>query len=80
MVKMVSTLLKGRKARIIMDGCYSADIRIDRGTPQGDRSSPYLFIIVMEILLIKVRGMEGKGIDGVGGLREILQRIDGLDI
>ena len=32
MVKMVSTLLRGRRARIIMDGCYSGDIHIDRGT------------------------------------------------
>jgi hypothetical protein len=36
---------------------------IKRGTPQGDRASPYIFIIVIEVLLIKVRSMEGKGID-----------------
>ncbi|MFN9901240.1 MAG: reverse transcriptase domain-containing protein, partial [bacterium] len=37
MVKMVMTLLNGRKARVIMGDGYSTDIEIRRGTPQGDR-------------------------------------------
>jgi hypothetical protein len=63
MAGMVMTLLNGRKARVIMEGGYSEDIQIQRGTPQGDRASPYIFIIVIEVLLIKIRSMEGKGID-----------------
>jgi hypothetical protein len=63
MTGMVMTLLNGRKARVIMEGGYSEDILIKRGTPQGDRASPYIFIIVIEVLLIKIRSMEGKGID-----------------
>jgi hypothetical protein len=63
MVNMVMTLLNGRKARVIMEEGYSSDIKILRGTPQGDRASPFIFIIVIEVLLIKIRGMEGRGID-----------------
>jgi hypothetical protein len=44
MTGMVMTLLKDRKSRIILDGGYSEDIIIGRGTPQRDSSSPYIFI------------------------------------
>jgi len=63
MIRMVMTLLNGRKARVILEEGYSGDIPINRGTPQGDRSSTYLFIIVIEVLLIKIRTMEGQGIN-----------------
>jgi hypothetical protein len=74
MTGMVMTLLNGRKARVIMEGGYSEDIMIKRGTPQGDRASPYIFIIVTEFLLIKIRSMEGKGID------EFIRAVGRLDI
>jgi hypothetical protein len=45
MTKMVMTLLKGRISRIILDNGYSDSIVIARGTLQGDRSSPYIFIL-----------------------------------
>ncbi len=45
MTSMVMTLLKDRRARIILEGGYSEDIIIGRGTPQGDRSSPYIFTV-----------------------------------
>jgi hypothetical protein len=54
MTGMVMTLLNGRKARVIMEGGYSEDILIKRSTPQGDRASPYIFIIVIEVLLINL--------------------------
>jgi hypothetical protein len=44
MLNMVLTLLKDRKSRVILDEGYSESIVIERGTPQGDRSSPYIFI------------------------------------
>ncbi len=60
MTKMVMTLLKGRTSRVILDDGYSKTIHIARGTPQGDRSSPYIFILCIEVLLIKLR-LESNG-------------------
>ncbi len=54
LVGMVMTLLRDRKASINMGNMYSKTFDIERGTPQGDRSSPYIFIICLEILLIKI--------------------------
>jgi hypothetical protein len=61
MTKMVMTLLKGRTSRVILDDGYSKTIHIARGTPQGDRSSPYIFILCIEVLLIKLR-LESNGL------------------
>jgi hypothetical protein len=77
MVKMVMTILKGRKTRVIMGDGYSTDIEIRRGTPQGDRASPFVFIIAIEILLIKIRKLEGRGIDCC---RNIVRMVEGLDL
>ncbi len=60
LVGMVMTLLKDRKASINMGNMYSQTFDIKRGTPQGDRSSPYVFIICLEILLLKIE-MGGGG-------------------
>jgi len=40
---------------------YSKTFDIKRGTPQGDRSSPYIVIICLEILLLKIE-MGGGGL------------------
>jgi exonuclease III len=77
MVKMVMTLLKGRKARVIMGDGYSTDINIQRGTPQGDRASPFIFIIAIEVLLIKIRLMDGRGIDCC---MNIVRRVNAIDL
>jgi hypothetical protein len=77
MTNMVMTILKDRKARVILDGAYSATLQIQRGTPQGDRASPFIFIIVMEILLIKIVAKDGDGINGPNYIRDCL---DGIDI
>jgi hypothetical protein len=58
---MVMTLLNDRKASIDMGNMYSKTFDIKHGTPQGDRSSPYIFIICLEILLLKM-GMGGGGL------------------
>jgi hypothetical protein len=41
LIGMVMTLLKDRKASVNMGSMYSQTFDINRGTPQGDRSSPY---------------------------------------
>ncbi len=72
LVGMVMTLLNDRKASIDMGNMYSKTFDIKRGTPQpqGDRSSPYVFIICLEILLIKIE---------MGGGGKIIGR-EGTDI
>jgi hypothetical protein len=61
LVKMVMTLLNDRKACINLGNMYSKTFNISRGTPQGDRASPYIFVICVEILLIKIE-LGGGGI------------------
>jgi hypothetical protein len=63
MIGMVRTLLNDRKARIILDEGCTETFKIGRGTPQGDRMSPYIFLLCIEILLIKLESMDGKGIN-----------------
>ena len=57
--KMVATILRNRESRIIFGDQIGGKIEIQRGTPQGDRASPYLFILCIEILLIKIENEEG---------------------
>ncbi len=76
MVNMVTTILTDRKARILVDGGYSGTFSICRGMPQGDRSSPYIFIICMEILLIKINLMESNGINCCNFIKERIANID----
>jgi hypothetical protein len=61
LVKMVMTLLNDRKACINLGNMYSKTFDIRRGTPQGDRASSYIFVICVEILLIKIE-LGGGGI------------------
>jgi hypothetical protein len=77
MIKMVATILKDRKARIIVDDGYSDTFGILRGTPQGDRSSPYIFIICIEILLLKISLMEGREINACNFIKE---KVKGINI
>jgi len=68
MVGMVSTLLNNRLARVIVNNEYSDSFEIGRGSPQGDRSSPFVFILCIEILLIKIKGMAPEEIRNVSTL------------
>jgi hypothetical protein len=77
MTNMVATILKDRKARIIVEDGYSETFMILRGTPQGDRSSPYIFIICIEILLLKITLMQGRGINACNFIKE---KVEGIKI
>jgi hypothetical protein len=77
MVGMVMTLLNSRISRVIVEDRYSDSLGITRGTPQGDRSSSYIFIIVIEILLIKMKGMDGHGIESCDFIR---RKIEGMNL
>jgi hypothetical protein len=77
MTNMVATILKDRKARIIVEDGYSETFMILRGTPQGDRSSPYVFIICIEVLLLKITIMQGRGINACNFIKE---KVEGINI
>ena len=64
MRKMVRTILSNREAKIIYGDRLGEPIKIDRGTPQGDKASPYLFILCIEILLIKINKENGGAVRG----------------
>ena len=61
---MVETILNNREARVILGEDIGGIIKVNRGTPQGDRASSYLFILCIEILLIKIESEEGGVIKG----------------
>ena len=58
----MKTILWNRQGRILMDHGVSDMFRVERGTPQGDKASPYLFILCIEILLIKLEMEVGESI------------------
>ena len=61
MRKMVATILNNRVSRVVMGEDIGGKINLQRGTPQGDRASPYLFILCIKILLIRLELEEGGG-------------------
>ena len=53
-ITWIKTFLKNRDAQILTGGHLTDKIILEQGVPQGDIISPYLFIIMVEILLIKI--------------------------
>ena len=54
-IRIVKTTLTGRTCTVMIDGHESEPFNIERGVPQGNTASPYLFILVLEILLLKIQ-------------------------
>ena len=48
-------MLKDRECKVMIDGFETRSFKIGRGVPQGDTASPYLFILVLKILLIRIK-------------------------
>jgi hypothetical protein len=51
---MVRTILNERRSCIDLNTSHGKYFHIARGAPQGDRSSPYIFIICIEFLILKL--------------------------
>ena len=52
--KWVSLFFCNREAYILLGGELSKTILLEQGVPQGDVVSPYIFILAVELLLIKI--------------------------
>ena len=50
----INKFFSDREACILMKGYFSERIFLMQGVPQGDIISPYIFILAVEILLIKI--------------------------
>jgi hypothetical protein len=62
-INWIKCFLKNRSAQILLGGHLTEHIPLEQGVPQGDIISPYLFIIMVEILLIKIT--KSKNITGI---------------
>ena len=65
-IRWVSTLYKNISSYVLNNGCATALFQAQRGVGQGDPVSPYLFIIVIELLAISIRSdreIEGIEVD-----------------
>ena len=62
-VKWITLFFNNREAQILMGGHMSDIIKLEQGVPQGDVISPYVFILMVEILLIKIN--HTKNITGI---------------
>ena len=53
-ITWIKLFFTNRDAQILMGGHMSEKILLSQGVPQGDVISPYIFILMVEILLIKI--------------------------
>ena len=63
MIQWVCSFFNDREAMILMGGHLTNKILLKQGVPQGDIILPFIFIIVVEILLIKIT--KSKNINGL---------------
>ena len=54
-VQWVKTLFKNAQSCVMNNGFSTGYFALERGTRQGDSLSAYLFILAIEVLLIRVR-------------------------
>ena len=54
MREWIKLFFNSREANIIINGHLSSTIKLQQGISQGDVVSPYIFLLMVEILLIKI--------------------------
>ena len=54
-IQWIKTLLANNESCVMNNGSSTGFFKIRRGTKQGNPLSPYLFILVLEILFIQIR-------------------------
>ena len=47
-------MLAHRQCTVMIDGHETEPFNIERGVPQGDTASPFIFILVLEILILRL--------------------------
>ena len=52
--RWIKLFFSSREAYILLGGELTKKILLEQGVPQGDVVSPYIFILAVEILLIKI--------------------------
>merc|ERR1711873_269773 len=52
--RCIKLFFSNREAYILLGGELTKKIVLEQGVPQGDVVSPYIFILAVEILLIKI--------------------------
>ena len=63
----IHLLFNNREGWILLNGRLTDKILLKQGVPQGDIISPFIFIIAVETLLIKItksKNIEGVKMDG----------------
>ena len=53
-IQWITLFFKNPAAKILMRGHMSDEIHLRQGVPQGDVISPYIFILMVELLLLKI--------------------------
>ena len=63
MIDWIKSFLNERIAHVLLGGHLTLKILLEQGVPQGDIISPFIFIIAVEILIIKItKSRHTKGI------------------